>query len=151
MVGGGLSIGGILTLFLADRASNIQVAFMGGKAFEGVAVGVIVTSTQTYMSEVIPRRLRGPALAFFPIFQLLGPWLRLELLWGWRATKRLSPIGWLSRPRGPSPAFRFSWESFCQRVPLFCFDKTRLGRPGNPSPSFTAQRLLLSARIFSRR
>lgn len=72
MVGGFLSIGAILTLFLSDRAPNARVTFLLGKMAEGLAIGVIIVSTQTYMSEVIPQRLRGPALALFPILQLFG-------------------------------------------------------------------------------
>lgn len=45
---------------------------MGGKGFQGLAIGMVLTTTQTYMSEVLPPRLRGPVLAFFPIFTLLG-------------------------------------------------------------------------------
>ncbi len=33
---------------------------------------MVMCTTQTYMSEVLPPTLRGPILAFFPIFTLLG-------------------------------------------------------------------------------
>jgi hypothetical protein len=36
------------------------------------AVGIIICSTQTYLSEVVPARLRGPVFALFPAFQLVG-------------------------------------------------------------------------------
>jgi len=72
MTAGGLAIGGILVIFLSDRTPNGNVTFLCGKVADGLAVGVIGTSTQTYMSEIVPRRLRGPALAFFPIFTLFG-------------------------------------------------------------------------------
>lgn len=39
---------------------------------QGIAVGVLGVSTQTYLSEVVPARLRGPIMALFPAFQLIG-------------------------------------------------------------------------------
>ena len=71
-IGSVLSIGAILILFLSDRAPTPRVSFLVGKMFEGTAIGLIIVSTQTYMSEIIPQRLRGPALALFPILQLFG-------------------------------------------------------------------------------
>lgn len=72
IVGGVLSVGAILMLFLSDRAPNAKVCFLLGKYTEGLAIGVIIVSTQTYLSEIIPQRLRGPALALFPILTLFG-------------------------------------------------------------------------------
>ena len=46
--------------------------FMFGRICQGMTSGVIVTTAQTYMSEVLPLPLRGPIIAFFPIFFLLG-------------------------------------------------------------------------------
>ena len=71
-IGGALSIVAVATCYVADTASNIQAAFFGGKLLEGVAVGVTICATQTYLSEVVPQRLRGPVLALFPTLQLVG-------------------------------------------------------------------------------
>lgn len=46
--------------------------FLVGKIVQGFAVNMIMSTTQTYMSEVLPAVLRGPILAFFPLFTLLG-------------------------------------------------------------------------------
>src|SRR5690606_20077167 len=46
--------------------------FTAGKFVEGASIGTMLCTTQTYMSEVLPPTLRGPVLAFFPIFTLLG-------------------------------------------------------------------------------
>ena len=46
--------------------------FTAGKFVEGTAIGMMLCTTQTYMSEVLPPALRGPVLAFFPIFTLVG-------------------------------------------------------------------------------
>ena len=71
-IGGLLSVGAIATCYLSDQAPSKNGAFLGGKLLEGIAIGIILCSTQTYLSEVIPARLRGPLLALFPISQLLG-------------------------------------------------------------------------------
>lgn len=71
-VGGVASVGAVLTLFLSDRAPNRRITFLIGKMAEGTAIGIIIVSTQTYMSEIVPQRLRGPALALFPILLLFG-------------------------------------------------------------------------------
>ena len=93
MTGGVLSVGAILLLFLSDRAPNLRVTFLLGKMAEGIAVGVIIVSTQTYMSEIIPPRLRGPALALFPILLLFGQLVAtgvtlglegMETMWSYR-------------------------------------------------------------------
>jgi len=67
-----ISIAAILTCYIADTAADKRSAMFGGKLMEGIAVGLIACSTQTYMSEVVPARLRGPMFALFPAFQLLG-------------------------------------------------------------------------------
>ena len=71
-IGSVISIVAIAICYVADLTGSKNVTFFGGKLVEGIAVGVIMCSTQTYMSEVVPTRLRGPVLAFFPAFQLLG-------------------------------------------------------------------------------
>ena len=49
-----------------------QGIFLLGKFLMGLAIGVVVCATQTYMSEVLPSSLRGPLIAFFPLIFLLG-------------------------------------------------------------------------------
>lgn len=41
-----------------------------------------MTTTQTYMSEIVPPVLRGPMLAFFPIFALLGQLIGAAVIYG---------------------------------------------------------------------
>jgi MFS family permease len=71
-IGSFISIAAIAVCYIADMTANKQATFWGGKLLEGVAVGVIMCSTQTYLSEVVPARLRGPVFALFPAFQLVG-------------------------------------------------------------------------------
>ena len=46
--------------------------FFLAKAIQGFAIGGIMCTTQTWLSEVAPTELRGPLMATFPIFKLLG-------------------------------------------------------------------------------
>ena len=71
-ISGLLSVAAIAICYIADLTANRNATFFGGKLVEGFAAGMIMCTTQTYMSEVIPTRLRGPVFAFFPAFQLLG-------------------------------------------------------------------------------
>ena len=71
-IGSLISVVAIAVCYIADLTANKQATFWGGKLLEGIAVGVIICSTQTYVSEVVPARLRGPIFALFPAFQLVG-------------------------------------------------------------------------------
>ena len=73
LAGGSLiSVLAIAVCYVSDTAANPQSAFWGGKLLEGIAVGIIITSSQTYLSEVVPARLRGPVFALFPALTLVG-------------------------------------------------------------------------------
>jgi MFS family permease len=67
-----LSIGAITICYLADLTSMPEGTYLAGKITQGMAVGVLMCSVQTYLSEVVPGRLRGPIMALFPAFQLVG-------------------------------------------------------------------------------
>lgn len=62
----------IYTSHLLDDVESRRGQFLAGKLFQGVAIGSLLCTTQTYMSEVLPPSLRGSVLAFFPVFTLLG-------------------------------------------------------------------------------
>ncbi|KGO77437.1 Major facilitator superfamily domain, general substrate transporter [Penicillium italicum] len=57
---------------LPDGMETRRGVFFAGKLFQGVCIGILLCVTQTYMSEVLPVVLRGPIIAFYPIFTLLG-------------------------------------------------------------------------------
>lgn len=66
---------GVAVCFISDipaAANGRRGMFTAGKFVEGSAIGMMAATTQTYMSEVLPPALRGPILAFFPIFTLVG-------------------------------------------------------------------------------
>ena len=66
------SVGVALVFVSCDTGASKQGVFFGGKFVQGFTIGVVVTVTHTYMSEVLPSVLRGPIIAFFLIFFLLG-------------------------------------------------------------------------------
>lgn len=57
---------------LPDDIDTRRGVFFAGKLFQGVCIGILLCVTQTYMSEVLPVVLRGPVIAFYPIFTLVG-------------------------------------------------------------------------------
>jgi MFS family permease len=76
-----LAVGSILTaigvaiIFVSNISDDINVrrsVLLAGKAFQGGAIGIVMVTAQTYMSEILPTKLRGSVLAFFPTFTLLG-------------------------------------------------------------------------------
>ncbi|KAK6212140.1 hypothetical protein QIS74_10094 [Colletotrichum tabaci] len=74
-VGSFLSAIGVAVCFVSNLSPDIHTrrgVFLAGKGFQGGAIGMVMTTSQTYMSEILPPNLRGPLLAFFPIFTLLG-------------------------------------------------------------------------------
>lgn len=74
-VGSFLCAVGVAISFVSGLPSDInnrRGVFLAGKGVQGGAIGMVLTTTQTYISEIVPPNLRGPMLAFFPIFTLLG-------------------------------------------------------------------------------
>ncbi|OKP05948.1 Maltose permease MAL61 [Penicillium subrubescens] len=57
---------------LPDDMDSRRGLFLAGKLFQGICIGILLCVVQTYMSEVLPVLLRGPIIAFLPIFTLLG-------------------------------------------------------------------------------
>ncbi|KIY00952.1 uncharacterized protein Z520_03618 [Fonsecaea multimorphosa CBS 102226] len=55
-----------------DALDSRRGTFLAGKFVQGVAVGTLLCSTQTYLSEILPPKLRGSVMAFFPVFTLVG-------------------------------------------------------------------------------
>lgn len=74
-IGSFLSAIAIAICYISDLPDSIESrrgAFFAGKLFQGICIGILLCVTQTYMSEVLPVVLRGPIIAFYPIFTLLG-------------------------------------------------------------------------------
>lgn len=74
-IGSLLSAAAVAILFVSDLPDAINSrrgVFLAGKGLQGICIGILLCVVQTYMSEVLPRTLRGPIIAFLPIFTLLG-------------------------------------------------------------------------------
>lgn len=77
MIGGStaLSASAVAICYVSDLSSNIDTRrgiFFVAKFFQGICIGALGSTTQTYMSETVPSQLRGTLLAVFPIFVLIG-------------------------------------------------------------------------------
>ena len=84
-VGSFLSAVGVAIIYASAFPDDIdarRAVFFAGKAFQGGAIGMVTTTTQTYMSEILPPTLRGPILAFFPTFTLLGQLVGAGVIYG---------------------------------------------------------------------
>lgn len=74
-MGSFLSAVAVALCYISDLPDDIDArrgVFLAGKLFQGVCIGMLLCVVQTYMSEVLPVILRGPIIAFLPIFTLLG-------------------------------------------------------------------------------
>ncbi|KAJ5513814.1 Major facilitator superfamily domain general substrate transporter [Penicillium fimorum] len=74
-IGSFLSTIAVAICYISDLPDDMEIrrgVFFVGKLFQGICIGILLCVTQTYMSEVLPVALRGPVIAFYPIFTLLG-------------------------------------------------------------------------------
>ncbi|QKX54832.1 uncharacterized protein TRUGW13939_01921 [Talaromyces rugulosus] len=65
----------ITICFLSDEADSIETrggAYFAGKLAQGIGMGGLLSSMQTYMSEILPTSLRGPTLSLGAPLFLLG-------------------------------------------------------------------------------
>ncbi|RAL12918.1 proton myo-inositol cotransporter [Aspergillus homomorphus CBS 101889] len=65
----------VAVLYVSNLPTEIndrRAIFLVAKLVQGFAVYMVVCTAETYMSEVLPTMLRGPTLALFPIFTLVG-------------------------------------------------------------------------------
>ncbi|PLN82372.1 MFS general substrate transporter [Aspergillus taichungensis] len=66
---------GVSVAYVSNLSGDIDTrrgVFFLAKFVQGFAVNMVMCTVQTYMSEVLPRTLRGPILSFFPLFTLIG-------------------------------------------------------------------------------
>ncbi|EXJ58336.1 hypothetical protein A1O7_05761 [Cladophialophora yegresii CBS 114405] len=70
-----LSAAGVAAVFSSQFLDDLESrrgAFLAAKLIMGLAIGGVLCTTQTYLSEILPPKLRGSVMAFFPVFTLLG-------------------------------------------------------------------------------
>ncbi|KAK1815523.1 hypothetical protein LTR12_010074 [Friedmanniomyces endolithicus] len=127
-IGSFVSVVAILTCYVADLAGNKQSALLGGKLLEGIAVGVIMCSTQTYLSEIVPARLRGPVFALFSAFQLVGQLIAAVVVLGVLPVQGPTSYRVAIASEWPSPSFHLHLLSSCRRVLLLQKERTQAAR-----------------------
>lgn len=70
-----IAIVAIAIMYCSNLPSDVDArrgVFLMSKLLQGSSVGVILATIQTYISEITPPCLRGPIMALFPTFILLG-------------------------------------------------------------------------------
>ncbi|RYO79951.1 hypothetical protein DL766_009082 [Monosporascus sp. MC13-8B] len=75
MIGSIISAIAVVIIFVANTPSNVEArrgVFLLGKTIQGFSIGVIKIQALTYVSENAPTSLRGPMMALFPTFTLMG-------------------------------------------------------------------------------
>jgi MFS family permease len=59
----------------------MRAVFSSGMMVQGLSVGIIKVTTQTYVSENAPTAIRGSAMGMFPAFNLVGQLLGLLVVY----------------------------------------------------------------------
>lgn len=67
-----LCVGASYASDLSPSLDTRRGIFLLAKTVQGGANGMMLCAMETYMSEVLPPELRGPGLALYPIFTLVG-------------------------------------------------------------------------------
>lgn len=83
--GSSISFVAVAMCFISYLPENIDARrgiFLAGKTMMGIALGVLMATTQTFISEITSPDLRGPALALLPINILLGQLIGAGVVYG---------------------------------------------------------------------
>ncbi|CAI6334499.1 unnamed protein product [Periconia digitata] len=100
--------------YLSASLTCRRVLFLMGKIVQGFAIGVNVSTAQTYLSEILPRSLRASAMSLFPIFTCLG-----------QIVGALVVYTSLAKPRGYVVAFGSQWLfSLFPVIVAFCIPES---------------------------
>lgn len=71
-------------IYISDQSDSIERrrgVFLGGKIILGVALGMLLSTCQTYISEIAPARLRGSCLAIFTFFMVVGQLIAISIVY----------------------------------------------------------------------
>ncbi|CRG91032.1 General alpha-glucoside permease [Talaromyces islandicus] len=74
-LGGVIATVGIAICYISDRRDLLgdrRSSFLGGKIVLGVGLGVFQSTSQTYISEIAPARVRGPLLSSYTFMSVVG-------------------------------------------------------------------------------
>lgn len=84
MLGSFISAASIAVCYISDMPDDIDTrrgVLLVGKTVLGFALGIMLATTQTYMSEVTPPTIRGPILGLVPTGILLGQLTGAIVIW----------------------------------------------------------------------
>ncbi|KAF6834720.1 maltose permease, partial [Colletotrichum plurivorum] len=73
----------VAIIYSSDRAESVdgrRGMFLLGKAILGIALGILLSTSQTYVSEISPTRLRGPLLATYNFCGTIGQLIAISLV-----------------------------------------------------------------------
>lgn len=65
----------IAVIYVSDRSTSVnhrRGVFLAGKTVLGIGLSMMMSTCQTYNSEIAPPKLRGPLLSIFQFFLVLG-------------------------------------------------------------------------------
>lgn len=96
--------------YLPQDIDGRRGCFLAGKLIQGIGIGAVMTTTQTYMSEILPPVLRGSGMAFFPAFTLLG-----------QLTGAIVIFASLDKSKGYAVAFGSQWPFSFVPIVVACF------------------------------
>lgn len=65
---------------LSDDLNTRRSVFLVGKIVLGLSLGVLMSTCQTYNSEIAPTRIRGPLLGMFGFFAGLGQLVAVSIV-----------------------------------------------------------------------
>ncbi|KAJ5931088.1 hypothetical protein N7466_006581 [Penicillium verhagenii] len=145
-IGSFLSAIAVAMCYVADLPDDMESRrglFLAGKLFQGVCIGILLCVVQTYMSEVLPVALRGPIIAFLPIFTLLG-----QLLGAIVVYVSLQREGAQSYRICFASQWPFSAVPLCLSI-LLPESPTWLLRRGKPEKALKAQKKLDTVQVDS--
>jgi MFS family permease len=128
---------------LPDDMDSRRGLFLAGKLFQGICIGILLCVVQTYMSEVLPVLLRGPIIAFLPIFTLLGQLLGSIVVYTSLKHKDATSYRICFASQWPFSAVPFVLAAMLPESP------TWLVRRGNLTKALKAQRRLDTRSIDS--
>ncbi|KAH7161060.1 maltose permease MAL61 [Dactylonectria macrodidyma] len=83
VLGGVIGTAAVGAIYAADDMESLsgkRGVFLLGKTILGVSLGVLLSTSQTYVSEVAPTRLRGPLLASYTFFMAVGQIIAITLI-----------------------------------------------------------------------
>lgn len=84
ITGGLFAVAAVAIFYMSDRSDSLdhrRGAFLAGKTVLGIALGMLISTCQTYISEVTPTRLRGPLLSIFTFVMVVGQLIAVSIVY----------------------------------------------------------------------